>query len=55
MFVSTVVQHLRDTLAMLTLRKDNISLDLAYSFRGLVHDHHGRKHGDMQADMVLEM
>ena len=22
-------------------------------FRGLVH-HHGRKHGDMQADMVLE-
>jgi hypothetical protein len=23
-------------------------------FRGLVHYHHGRKHGRMQADMVLE-
>jgi hypothetical protein len=23
-------------------------------FRGLVHSHHGRKHGGMQADMVLE-
>ena len=22
--------------------------------RGLVHDHHGRKHGSMQADMVPE-
>ena len=23
-------------------------------FRGLVHYHHGRKHGSVQADMVLE-
>jgi hypothetical protein len=23
-------------------------------FRGLIHYHHGRKHGGMQADMVLE-
>ena len=23
-------------------------------FRGLIHYHHGRKHGSMQADMVLE-
>jgi hypothetical protein len=23
-------------------------------FRGLVHYHHGRKHGTVQADMVLE-
>jgi hypothetical protein len=29
-------------------------LGLAYSFRGLVHYHHGRIHGGMQADMVLE-
>jgi hypothetical protein len=34
--------------------KNNISLVLAYSFRGSVHYHHGRKHGSMQADMVLE-
>ena len=27
---------------------------LAYSFRGLVHYHHGRKHGNIQADVVLE-
>ena len=29
-------------------------MGLAYSFRSLVHDHHGRKHGDEQADAVLE-
>jgi hypothetical protein len=39
---------------MATLIKDNIELGLAYSFRGLVHYHHCRKHGGMQADMVLE-
>jgi hypothetical protein len=27
---------------------------LADSFRGLVPYHHGRKHGSVQADMVLE-
>ena len=37
-----------------TLLKDNIELELAYSFSGLVHYHHGGKHGNMQADMVLE-
>jgi hypothetical protein len=26
----------------------------AYYFRGLLHYRHGRKHGSMQADMVLE-
>ena len=41
-------------MTMATLIKDNIELGLAYSFRGLVHYHHGRKHGGMQADMVLE-
>jgi hypothetical protein len=29
-------------------------LGLAYSFRGLVYYHHGRKYGSIQADMVLE-
>ena len=29
-------------------------MELAYSFRGSVHYHHGGKHGSMQADMVLE-
>ena len=29
-------------------------MGLAYSFRGSVHYHHGRKHGSIQADMVLE-
>ena len=37
-----------------TLIKENISLGLAYSSRGLVHYHHGGKHGSVQADMVLE-
>ena len=44
----------KDTITMPTLIKANISLGLAYSFRGLFHYHHGRKHGSMQADMVLE-
>jgi hypothetical protein len=29
-------------------------LGLAYRFKGSVHYHHRRKHGSMQADMVLE-
>lgn len=33
--------------------KANISLELAYSFRGLVHYHY-RTHGCLQADMMLE-
>jgi hypothetical protein len=37
-----------------TLIKANILLGLAYSFRGLVHYHHGRKHGNVQTDMVME-
>ena len=37
-----------------TLIKANISLGLAYSFRGSVHYHHVRKHGSVQADMRLE-
>ena len=37
-----------------TLIKENIQSGLALSFRGLVHYHNGRKHGRVQADMVLE-
>jgi hypothetical protein len=37
-----------------TLIKDNVSLELAYRFRGSVHYHHGRKHGSIQAGMTLE-
>ena len=33
--------------------KENIYLELVYSFRGPVHYHHGRKHGSIQADLVL--
>jgi hypothetical protein len=29
-------------------------MGLAYSFRSLVYYHHGRKHGGVQADVVLE-
>jgi hypothetical protein len=29
-------------------------LGLAYRFRGSVHYHQGRKHGSIQADLVLE-
>jgi hypothetical protein len=39
---------------MTTAIKETISLGLAYSFRGLAHCRLGRKHGSMQADMVLE-
>jgi hypothetical protein len=36
-----------------SLIKTNLYLGLAYSFRGSVHCH-GGKHGNVQADMVLE-
>ena len=29
-------------------------MGLAYRFRGSVHYHHGRKHGSLQGDIVLE-
>ena len=43
----------RGIMTKTTLIKENISLELAYSFRGLLHYHHGRK-PSMQADKVLE-
>jgi hypothetical protein len=36
-----------------TLIKENISLELSYSFSGSLHYHDG-KHSDIQADMMLE-
>ena len=39
---------------MATVVKESVSLWLPDRFRGLVHYHYGRKHGDMKADMVLE-
>ena len=41
-------------MAKATLIKTNVSLWLAYKFRGSVHYPHGGKHGSVQADMVLE-
>jgi hypothetical protein len=38
----------------LTLIKETIQLGLAYSFRGSLHYHHGRKLGSVQADTVQE-
>jgi hypothetical protein len=35
-----------------TLTKENISLGLAYRFRGSVHYHHSGKHGSVLAGMV---
>jgi hypothetical protein len=37
-----------------TFIRENTSLGLAYSSRGLVHCHHGGKHGSMQAGRMLE-
>jgi hypothetical protein len=42
------------TMTMAALIKEDISLGLAYSFRGLVHYHHDKKYGRMQADVLLK-
>jgi hypothetical protein len=41
-------------MAMATPIKENISLELAYSFGGLAHFHQCRKHDSKQTDTVLE-
>jgi hypothetical protein len=41
-------------MTMATLIKKTIYFELAYSFRGSVHYCHGRKHGSIRANMVLE-
>lgn len=50
----SVVLFRRDAMMSTVLTKESISLELAYSFRGLVHCHYGGKHGGVQTDMVLE-
>jgi hypothetical protein len=37
-----------------TLIRTTINLGLTYRFRGSVHYYHGRKHGSVQADIVLK-
>jgi hypothetical protein len=39
---------------MATLIEENIYLELAYSFKGLVYYHHGEVQSSRQADMVLK-
>jgi hypothetical protein len=41
-------------MTLATLRKKNISLGLAYTFIDSFHYRHGRKHGGVLADMVME-
>jgi len=43
-----------DAAAKVILIKDKIPLQLAYRFRGSVHYHHGRNHGSIQSDYMLE-
>ena len=43
-----------DNMTKATLLKENISLGLAYSFRGSVHYLHGGKHSSMLTDTMLE-
>jgi len=43
-----------ESAAKVTLIKDKIPLKLSYSFRGSVHYHHGRNHGSIQAELVVE-
>lgn len=38
----------------LTLTKEGIEFRLAYSFTHLVHYYRGRRHGNIQTDIVLE-
>jgi hypothetical protein len=45
----------RDITIKATLIKENIYWRLACRFKGLVHYHHGGKHGSVQPDRVLEM
>ena len=40
-------------MTMATLRRKHL-IGAGLQFRGLVHYHHGRKHGGTQAGMVLE-
>jgi hypothetical protein len=41
-------------MTMVIFIKENIYWEFAYTFRGIVHYHHGREGGGMQADMLLK-
>lgn len=43
----------RRHMVMATIEKENIPLELTYSFRRFVHYLHDGKRGGMQADMIL--
>jgi hypothetical protein len=45
----------RDTMTTTALIKENIKVELAYSFGGLLHYYHGRKHDGMQAEKELRV
>ena len=51
--VSVAVKRHRDHCSSNSYKGKHL-IGAAYSFRGLVHYCHGRKHGGVQADMVLE-
>jgi hypothetical protein len=51
----TVLSLWRDTVTTATLIKENISLGLAYSFRGSVLYHQGGERGSKQADSAGEV
>ena len=40
-------------MTMVTLKGTHF-IEAGLQFRGLVHYHHGRKHGGMQTDIILE-
>lgn len=42
-----------DGMITATLFKESIQLGAGLQFRGVVHCHHGRKHGGRQEDMVM--
>ena len=44
----------RDTITRQLLQRKTFHWGWLTSFRGLVCRHHGKKHGSVQADMVLE-
>jgi hypothetical protein len=39
-------------MTMASLIRESVVLELAYSFRGLVHHRHGGENGSIQADIV---
>ena len=51
---SNFKQYLRISIVVKRHHKGNHLIELSHSFKGLVHYHHGGKHGGTQADLMLE-